>query len=70
MLIAARNWVAQTFLIKILLKSNDFDCPGWPGAAGMEKSNDFSIKSFQKVTILIAQAGREQPGWRKISISN
>ena len=41
MLIAARNWAAQTFLIKILLKSNDFDCPGWPGAAGIEKRNDF-----------------------------
>ena len=34
------------FLIEILLKSNDFECPGWPGAAGMEKSNDFFIKTF------------------------
>ena len=31
------------FLINFLLKSNDFDCPGWPGAAGMEKYR-FSIK--------------------------
>ena len=70
MLIAARNWAAQTFLIKILLKSNDFDCPGWPRAAGMEKSMDFQLKSYEKATILIAQAGRERPERRKVSIFN
>ena len=53
-------------LLKFLLTSNDFDCPGWPGAAGMEKSIDFYEKSIEKITVLIARAGQEWPGWRKV----
>ena len=36
-----------------------------PAAAGMEKGIDFYLNSFQKVTISIARAGREWPGWKK-----
>ena len=31
------------FLIKILSKSNDFDCPGWPGVAGLSKTMPHSL---------------------------
>ena len=36
-----------------------------PAAAGMEKGIDFYWNFFQKVTISIARAGRERPGWKK-----
>ena len=62
---AGRDGEKYRFLLKFLSKRNDFDCPGWPGAAGMEKSIDFHWNSFQKATILIAQAGRERPGLKK-----
>ena len=62
---SGRDRKKSRFVIKFLLKSSDFDCPGWPGAAGMEKSKDFQLNSFQKVAILIAWAGQERPGWKK-----
>ena len=58
---SGRNGKKYRFLIKFLLKGSEFDCPGWPGAAGIEKSINFYLNSFQKVTIMITQAGREQP---------
>ena len=38
---SGRDGEKYRFSLKFLLKSHDFDCPGWPGAAGMEKSVDF-----------------------------
>ena len=38
---SSRDGERYRFSIKFLLKSNDFDCPGWPGAAGMEKVSIF-----------------------------
>ena len=38
---SSRDEEKYRFYSKFLLKSNDFDCPGWPGAAGMDKSIDF-----------------------------
>ena len=38
---SGREGEKNRFLLKFLSKSNDFDRPGWPGAAGTEKSIDF-----------------------------
>ena len=36
----------------------------------IQKYIDFQWNSYQKATILSARAGRERPGWRKVSIFN
>ena len=53
---SGRDGKKYRFLIKFLLKSSDFDCPGWPGAAGMEKYR-FLIKFFEKSNNF------DCPGW-------
>ena len=45
---SSRDGEKYRFLLKFLSKSNDFDCPGWPGAAGMEKSIDYLKIPFKK----------------------
>jgi len=44
---SGRGSKKQRFLIKILLKSIDFECRGWPGAAGGQKELK-EIKRNQK----------------------
>ena len=56
--------------MKILFKSIEFDCRGWPGAARGQKSNDFQFQSFSKVPILSAGVGWQRPGVKKATIFN
>jgi len=70
--LAGSGWGSkkQRFLFKILLKNIDFECQGSPGAGGDQKSNDFLLKSFSKITILSARAGRERAGVKQATMFN
>ena len=39
---SGQDWKKYWFYLGILWKSVDFESGGWPGAAGIAKSNDFN----------------------------
>ena len=57
---SGRDGEKYRFSLKFFLKSNDFHCPGWPGAAGLEKHIDFIIS---KSKVLFKKNGFDSPSW-------
>ena len=67
---SGRDGKEYRFLLAFLLKSNDFDCPGWPGAAGIEKTYRFLIKILLKSNDFECPSWPGAAGMEKVTIFN